>query len=189
MDTQALTIDPETARQLWREYRLHQHYSEPIDREVMAAYKLLAQKKLVIKALESIVKAGLNEEGLPKLAILRADKKTVITTMYNGGGCVMFAEKSTSSYAASSLRFHWPDKTFPVVKQKWNAKAMAPIIPLMHRPKRGLQNYHVLWEAEWTPIPPVDPMLLRRIGKADMWCVMAAWDLTPVERAAMAGRL
>lgn len=189
MDTQALTIDPATARQLWREYREHQHYSKPIDREVMRAYQLLAQKKLVIQALASIVKAGLNDDGLPNLAILRADRKNVVTCMYHDGSCVMFAEGSTSSHSASTLRYYWPAKSFTGGNAKWNAKAMAPIIPLMHRPKRGLANYHVLWEAEWTPIPPVDPMLLRRIGKSDMWAVMAAWDLTPVERAAMAGRL
>lgn len=36
---------------------------------------------------------------------------------------------------------------------------------------------------------PKDPYLLRRIGKGDMWLVVAAWDLTEVERAALATRL
>jgi hypothetical protein len=41
----------------------------------------------------------------------------------------------------------------------------------------------------WRPAPPVDPMLLRRIGLADLWVVLAAWDLTPVEQAALAARI
>ena len=66
---------------------------------------------------------------------------------------------------------------------------MVPIVPLHLRPKRGLQNYYTLWEAEWGPIVPKDPMLLRPIGKGDMWLVVAAWDLTEVERAALSTRL
>ena len=66
---------------------------------------------------------------------------------------------------------------------------MVPLIPLPLRPKRGLENYHVLWEAEWTGKVPFDPMLLRRIGRADLWLVVAGWDLTEVERAALATRL
>ena len=63
-------------------------------------------------------------------------------------------------------------------------------IPLQLRPKRGLENYHVLCEAEWTgKAPPDDPMLLRRIGRADLWLVVAGWDLTAVEKAALATRL
>jgi hypothetical protein len=57
------------------------------------------------------------------------------------------------------------------------------------RPRRGLENYNVLWEAVWQPAPPVDPMLLRRIGEADLWVVVAAWELTEVERAALAARI
>lgn len=69
------------------------------------------------------------------------------------------------------------------------ARAVVPLVPLDLRPKRGLANYHVLWEAVWEPAPPVDPMLLRRIGQGDLWVVCAAWDLTEVERAALAARI
>ncbi len=50
-------------------------------------------------------------------------------------------------------------------------------------------NYHILWEAEWTKIVPRDPYLLRRIGQADLWLVVAAWNLTEVERAALSTRI
>jgi hypothetical protein len=45
---------------------------------------------------------------------------------------------------------------------------MVPIVPVHLRPKHGLQNYHILWEAEWHPVPPTDPMLLRRYA-GDLW--------------------
>jgi hypothetical protein len=32
-------------------------------------------------------------------------------------------------------------------------------------------------------------MLLRRIGKGDLWLVVASWNLTAVEKAALATRL
>jgi hypothetical protein len=65
---------------------------------------------------------------------------------------------------------------------------VVPLVPIHLRPRRALGAYHILWEAEWKRVPPVDPMLLRRIG-GDIWLVVAAWDLTEVERAAMQTRL
>jgi tryptophan synthase beta subunit len=57
---------------LYRQYRAHLHYSKPIDRECMRAYQLLAQSQLVIKALESIVAAGLNAQGSEEAQTIRA---------------------------------------------------------------------------------------------------------------------
>jgi hypothetical protein len=76
-----------------------------------------------------------------------------------------------------------------LVKGHWRAEALVPSVPVHLRPKRGLASYHVLWEAEWTKVVPRDPYLLRRIGRADLWLVCAAWELTEVERAALATRL
>lgn len=98
----------------------------------------------------------------------------------------------------SKVAFEWPAGTFPVAthgNRPWRAEAQVPLIPLPLRPKvraKGddpLQNYHVLWEAEWTNRVPFDPLLLRRIGKADLWLVCAAWELSEVERAALATRV
>ena len=38
-----VTISADTARDLYRAYQKHKHWSTPIDREVMAAYQKLAQ--------------------------------------------------------------------------------------------------------------------------------------------------
>jgi hypothetical protein len=38
-------------------------------------------------------------------------------------------------------------------------------------------------------VPPVDPLLVRRLGEADLWVVCGAWDLTEVERTVLASRV
>jgi hypothetical protein len=195
METQPIELDRSRARELWREYRKHQHYSAPIDDAVRRTYQALAQGKVVIRALHSITAAGLNAEGLPKLAIARADAPWLWLRAMSDGSAVMttnpnelwnFARKPSRSridFAAGSFDFN------AHVAGPARRKALVPQVPLPLRPKRGLANYHVLFEAEWQAAPPVDPMLLRRVGHADMWIVCAAWELTEVERGALASRL
>jgi hypothetical protein len=185
-----VTISRDAARDLWRAYQKHKHYSTPIDKEVANAYQKLAQGKLVIKALESVATAGVNERGLPLLAIARADARTCRLSMYGNGGAVMSTGNGPSRRnTTSTVRFEFPAGTFPGTAGWKNAESVVPHPPLHLRPKRGLQNYHVLYEAIWTKAPPVDPFLIRRLGKGDLWLVLAMWDLTEVERAALAARL
>jgi hypothetical protein len=187
-----VTISADTARDLYRAYQKHKHWSTPIDREVMAAYQKLAQGKLVIKALESITTAGLDEHGLPKLAIARADAKVCHLSMRGNGGAVMSTGQRVPSPRRNvtlTTRFDWPSGTFSPSTSWRDAEAIVPQPPLHLRPKRALQNYHVLFEADWTKAPPVDPFLIRRLGKGDLWLVLAMWDLTEVERAALSARL
>ena len=66
--------------------------------------------------------------------------------------------------------------------------ASIPYIPPQFRPPHALENYHLLWEAEWrrnSGSQRRDPMLLRRIG-GDLFAVVAAWDLTDVEKLVLA---
>ena len=191
METQEISLDRLEARALWRKYREHQHYAKPIDWEIQRTYQMIAQGRLVIKALESIVKAGVGEDGWPKLAICRADAEKCFFEYQNGGA--RFALKRWARENERRTYIDLPRGSFPLPqgdRRAWaRAEAIVPLIPVDLRPKRGLENYHVLWEAVWQPAPPVDPMLLRRIGKADLWVVCAAWDLTEVERAALAARI
>ena len=192
METLPVTIDRERAAELYRAYQVHQHYEKPIDEEIRRTYRLIAQGRVIIQALESIKLAGRNDEGRPKLAIARADQKSQWCTLHNDGSATMqpSAWFRRSSRGISKVAFSWPAGAFPQpARGSWRAEAMVPLIPLPLRPKRGLENYHVLWEAEWTGKVPFDPMLLRRIGRADLWLVVAGWDLTDVERAALATRV
>src|SRR5262245_9547583 len=172
------------ARALWHDYKKHLHYAKPIDREIGRAYQLLAQGKLIIRAYDSIKAAGLNNEGRPVLALARADWKQ----------CECVASYGTVD-GWIQFRATWRDKkgyllpTDPCWRGAKRGLTIPPIIPLNVRPKRGLQNYAILWEAEWQPVPPHDPLLLRRIGKSDLWLVVAQWDLTEIEQAVLATRI
>lgn len=192
MQVEKIRMRKGRARELWRAYKTHQHYSEPIDWEVQRTYQLIAQGRVVIRALESIKAAGLNENGLPRLAIVRADAKECFFTKILG---TKFRFSAVNEWGKDHWHRHHielPMDHFDdaKVKGRWDAAcAIVPLIPIHLRPKRGLASYHVLWEAEWTKVVPRDPMLLRRIGKADLWLIVAAWDLTPVEQAVLASRM
>jgi hypothetical protein len=183
MKVEALTtVDAVQARELWKKYQTHKHYQTPADAEIAAIYKRISQGKTVIRALESIRVAGLDTEGLPKLAIARAD----VTECYwrpRVDQCT-FGENYPRKNCRKTVTMEWPS----LLPDKWRAQAVVPIIPVHLRPRRGLANYHILWEAEWTKRYPIDPYLLRRFG-GDAWLVVAAWDLTDVERAVMSQRV
>jgi len=183
-----VTISRDEARNLYQQYLKHKHYSTPIDRECLSAYQKLAQGKLVIKAIESVATAGVDENGLPKLALSRADTKICHLNLRGDGSATMSGSRRFNRRPGASMVFDFPAKTFPNATWK-NAEALVPQAPLHLRPKHALQNYYVLFEADWRKAPPIDPFLLRRIGKADLWLVLAMWDLTEVERSVLAGRL
>lgn len=195
MQTQQLIVGREQARQLYRSYKEHKHYSTPVDREVQRAYQLLAQGRLVIRALESIKVAGLNADGLPKLVLAPAHAKQVRGIVQANGSATLDARSHPAWWHSTPARiiaqrayFAFPRGSFDTTFRA-DGVATVPPIPVPHRPQRGLSNYHILWEAEWTRVPPSDPMLLRRIGKADLWAVLAVWELTLVEQAALATRM
>lgn len=189
MKVEQLQVDPTHARELWQKYQSHVHRQTPADAEIAAIYKRIAQGKTVIRALESIRAAGMNTEGLPKLAIARADTSRCYFHT-NSRGEVQFRDgrlwnhQNKIALKSRTVTMDWPG----VTQQKFTPEAVVPLIPVHLRPKRGLANYHILWEAEWTKRYPVDPFLLRRFG-GDAWLVVAAWDLTDVERAVMSSRL
>jgi len=190
MKVEALTqVDREQARELWQKYQTHRTYQSPADAEIAAIYKRIAQGKTVIRALESIRTAGVDEKGLPKLAIARADVPLCYWHTRRNGEC-QFNNSRWMNYQnkialkSRTIPIDWPG----VPNHSEVHEAIVPLIPVHLRPKRGLQNYHILWEAEWTKRYPVDPFLLRRFG-GDAWLVVAAWDLTDVERAVMSSRI
>ena len=146
-----------------------------------------------------------DEEGRPKLAIGRADQKTVqFQERAQGGG--RFTQKS-SAWEVTKECVILPDGTFPVSmienengeevpRENWRLRkweTAAPIVPADYLPEGSLSNYYVLWEVEegaWkdAKIPPRDPFLLRRISP-NMFVIFAEWDLTDLERAVLEGRL
>jgi hypothetical protein len=204
MDAQELKVDRKEALALYRKYKEHAAYSKPIDWEIQRTYQLLAQGKVVIKAIESVKLGGLNEKGLPKLALGPATAAACHIRRQLNGAMVMAPDDNfwRSREEGRRLRFAEETFVFPVEsfatyvtdgkryrRNDSQHRAMTPIVPIHLRPQRGMENYHILWEAEWERVVPKDPYLLRRIGKGDLWLVVAHWDLTEVERAALATRV
>jgi hypothetical protein len=202
MHTEKITVDRAAAEVLFRKYKEHAAYSDPIDWEVQRTYDLLRKGKVIIRALESIKQAGLNRDFLPKLAITPANAEFCYLTRYSNGAIRMSPRERWARIKKNVVEFRsetflFPAESFPL--RNWGSgkhrdsdshhKAQVPVIPAYLKPKRGLANYHILWEAEWEPVPPTDPYLLRRIGKADLWLVVAHWELTEVEMAALSTRV
>jgi len=199
METHHIKLERSEARALYEKYSASLHYGEAMDREIARCYRLLGQGKLIIKAMQSIATAGLDAEGLPKLAIIRADSKRCFVTINRIGGG-HFAPSQWPRAKSTIIPFDTtapPLNTFP--RRGWGsqpnepagiheAEAVVPLVPLHLRPRHSLANYHVLWEADWHAVPR-DPYLLRRLGKGDLWLVVAMWDLTEVERAALQARV
>jgi hypothetical protein len=189
METQQITVDREEARALWRKYREHQHYSTPVDDDIRRTYDALGKGKIVIQALASIVAAGLGEDGLPKLAIIRADAPSCHLYM-RPNGAARFATKPWARDDHRRTYIDLPAGSFPDARKvHQHFAAITPLVPVHQRPQRALENYHILFEAEWRRVVPKDPLLLRRIGEADLWVVSAAWDLTEIERAVLSSRV
>lgn len=156
----------------------------------------LSKGRTIINIEEVMKKSGVREDGFPKLAIARADAKLVY--LHRG-------EKGRANFCLSSSRWDtykyntiWmPVNTFPEFQRTEAEKygfqvrqALVPIIPAVFMPKGKLENYWILWEVdEWskTPIPPKDPILLKRINETT-FAVLAVWDLTPLERSIIAAR-
>lgn len=191
MKVEQLRMDPDKARELYADYTRHRDRMRPEDQEIATIYRQIARGQTVIRALESIRAAGVNEQGLPKLAIAPAYLTECWFTISGTGQHTRVRFGKQQAYDREKkgvVRMPWPNFAEPSAGSRWTWCAQVPLIPVHLRPKASLERYHILWEAEWTKRYPVDPFLLRRFG-GDAWLVVAAWDLTEVERAVMEQRL
>lgn len=183
MNVHQIKVDQTEARRRFQEYRAavrRRHNAE--DHEIMRVYRELARGRAVIDAAQAIQQAGVDEQGRPRLAIAKATAHRVYCETRQH--LIAFSDQPTrwggvNFRATRSLfRVPVPPDHRPRVGYQ-NLRAIVPIVPPALRPDR-LHLYHVLWEADWEAAP-VDPLLLRRIG-GPLFAVVAAWDLTEVER-------
>lgn len=208
---QLATIDMpvDEAQRLFEEYRgaVRERHDEE-DEQIMRGYKTLARGQQVLNLPQTIRAAGVDlirvrprwrggqarDVTVPRLAVSRANRTTVWTYgIDESGRCVLQTKRDPHiNNRFDVMRF--PTGTFEAGTQdEWGStpriRAVVPNVPPRLRPRAGLGNFHVLFEAEWglDPEPPVDPALLRHIG-GDLYAVIAVWDLTDLERAVLAGR-
>lgn len=192
MEVNSVTMEPEAAERAFREYRAaFMAERNRIDGELMRGYKALADGKTLLSLRETIQKGGVDEFGRPHLAVARADE-TQIEFDRERNGSVRYTPDRWSRVTSTDRIFELPEGTLPEltedqdVTDAWRRRWLAslPFIPPQYRPPLKLENYHLLWEAEWRVSRGSqrrDPMLLRRVG-GDLFAVVAAWDLTPIEK-------
>lgn len=65
MKIQAMKMDQDKARDLYKIYKKHQAWEQPEDYHIMRAYQLIAQGRVVIQAMQSIRQVGVGDNGLP----------------------------------------------------------------------------------------------------------------------------
>ncbi len=184
MNVQALAVDKQVALEALKEYRAHRAKWDKMDAEIARIYRAISRGNAVISVHDAIRAGGIDPQGRPHLAIMRADQQFVRCTAWRSEG-IEFNDEG--GHRSGDLRFEiqWPDRA--VRDNAWGLRAALPRIPPQHRPAAGeLSKYHLLWEADWTDIPR-DPYLLKRIGK-DAWLVCAGWELSEVELSVLRAR-
>ena len=197
----SLTETKKMATEKWHEYRAaSKAYKDPIYADLQKVYNQVKGGRKVIDILKVIQKGGVHENCHPKLAIAKATNKKVICH-YNKNGDVKYLNTD-----------HWrapfkedvvligclpaiPEQKLPLWnnskfrESRFTLEAPVPICPPKLLPAKLTNDYYILWEVDvWKMVPPTDPYLLRRITK-NMFVVVAGWDLTEIEKAAMAGRM
>lgn len=180
---------------------------EEVRKDLLAVYGHLRHGKKIIDVPESFKKAGLNKDGDPRLAICRADGKQCFCLKMEDCSAIFSMKrldrwnrtprKTYADLRLPSETFQWLPKDSALPVSMYNIKnqvvqCLVPIIPakiLVKEVRASLRNYHVLWEVEeWKQVPPKDPILLKRLTP-NLFGVLATWDLTPLERAIIRGRI
>ena len=212
MEVEELTLPKERAEAEFNALRqaLKQNAKlrkEQIYKDQHAVYGHMRYGKKIIDIYESFQKAGLNKDGDPKLAICRADAKQCYCHKFKDGSAV-FADqrwitvprKTFGDIKLPPATFKWIPLKPEIPLDNWqndikgnkNIQTLVPIIPakiLVNEVNVLLKNYHILWEVEeWKPVPPKDPILLKQLTP-NLFGVLATWDLTPLERAIIRGRI
>lgn len=188
MNVQTITMSKKDALEAFRAYRKavrERHSAEDV--ALMRGYKALAKGRQVLDVHDTFQRAGVDARGRPRLAISRADLGRVEMYYYRDGSARFSRRRGYHWQKGETFyRVLLPAGTLPANRASGDASAVVPIIPPRFRPVHALRGYHVLWEAEWEDVPR-DPMLLKHLSGA-LYAVLAAWDLTELERAVLRGR-
>lgn len=198
MELNKIEMSRGDARRHYQEYRtaLKQQRTRQIA-ELAITYWQLSRGRQVIDVFEAFKAAGLKDDG-SALALCRADRKQVFLEKQFDGSAKFFGMSEGDIRQGRNPDFELPRDFFawkrtnglqngPIVHPR--CRTLVPLIPPPCMPPAHLSNYHLLWEIDrWEPAPPDDPVLLRRIT-ANIFVVMAQWNLTAVEKAVMRGAI
>jgi hypothetical protein len=161
------------------------------DAALLSAYRAAKRGLPVISLTKAFQLGGFHDNGLPKLAIVRADAKECWVEVGSTGKLAFSSKEWNRSRGAlvGATCVRVDTGVSQSMKARWRGKTIVPLVPPRHRPKNSrIRNFHILWEVdEWTMVPPKDPALLRHI-RGDLWSVQAIWDLSELERLVLTQR-
>lgn len=199
LESAKVTIGWHEARETIRQYgAILKEKRTKEDHAIFRSTKAIVAGKMVIRLAEAVRLGGVDARGLPKIAVTRADDKFAHCES-RGTRCDMSGMKDRSDSPKSWGKRDTFQARLELVKPRafefklggkfqdaCGAVAVVPTIPPAFRPPpTSRENYYVLFEAVWEPVPPVDPALLAPLG-CGLYAVVAVWNLTTVERAVLA---
>lgn len=193
-----ISMPEDQAKEEWKKYceLLKTRKEKYLKIMKQATYEMKRGKEL-IDVYVITKKFGLNKEGLPRIAISRADISEVFFTKRDSGSGTFEMEHGWGRKGWQT-DIELPQKTYDIHWERegdsqWNiknktVKTKVPRIPIELMPDGDLKNYYILWESkEWEEIPPTkDPLLLKRISE-NLFVILGAWDVTPLEQSIMRG--
>jgi hypothetical protein len=185
MNVDTITISPDEAeRKLAAARLLSERQRLPEDDRFEQLYRAIRGGARIMHLYDAFRQTGLNDKGQPKLAIARADWRTVhlIHRIDRRVACG-FSSDPVWNYRATRRNIVLPAGTFGMDEEKltWGRLySPVPYVPPNVRPAYHLRNYHILFEVEQWSVYPHDPYLLKHVG-GPLYQVMAEWDLTPLE--------
>jgi hypothetical protein len=192
MDVSLITMDKAEALGKVEAYRQQLRRRADAEYEAaLAGYEALAEGTPLLNLTQVFAELEPDKNGRPPLAIARADRQQVrVSHLFDNSLRFSTLKRSSWGYQGSLLI----DIT---ARRDWDFNrgyALVPMVPADVRPKGNLKDYFILWEVEegWASRPfnaqaPIDPFLLQHLA-GDLYAVVAAWDLTPLEQAIMTGR-
>jgi hypothetical protein len=203
MDVATIVMPADEARAKLDEYRAALAGRDPTDEDsgILIGYRALAAGKSLLDLHGVFRSCPVNAKGQPALAVARAHWRRCVAELKGDGSATFWQDwpkRGRGGRTAWHRLVNLPRGTLPDAlrpthqgtRVSWatrELRAVVPLIPANLRPAAGLNRYVVLWEADWEEVP-VDPMLLRH-AHGSLYVVLAAWDLTSLERAVLAGRL
>jgi hypothetical protein len=206
MDTPTIELPKAKAREQLREYRAavkddiakRRSKLRAEDEAIAAGLRELARGNNLLELQGAFEAAGLDDAGLPRIAIARADGRWCFldwSSRWDASDTRMidwFRFRTDDRWSDRADRsFTWlgvPPIATPIDDPGF--RTQVPIVPPALRPRGELSRYHILFEVkEWArlPVPPHDPLLLRRV-RGDLFAILATWELTDLERTVMGTR-
>lgn len=203
MNAPTISMPREIAQQKLDAYRESLRRRADDEHAALArAYEALAEGTPLLSLQEAITAGGTFEDGRPRLAVARADRRHVSVYSRRAGAALVLAFDARRDagrwdhrHRAGSLVIELPimEGGPGVVNQQ--GYTLVPMIPadVRNRMTGQPKDHFILFEVEaWSDRPlnaraNPDPFLLRHLG-GDLYAVVDEWDLTEVELLVMQGR-